>query len=169
MSQTITREIPTIINNRVSYRSGSTLKHSGFFVTVNTNKKPRTQLELDSITQALREGIADLCSDDGFKQVIYFLIAGHTFEKHIVNIKVEYAIEIGTSPRGGRIHAHLYIQVVHKSKIRLDKKKIEEILLKYLRKYGINSLYINIRVIGKDKSIKDYIRKQAKNKPLNLV
>lgn len=112
---------------RLAVRSARTrdldepLLHSSVFhVTINSNKKPRTVAQRDQMVQQYSDLIdekfndEDFMFDSGFLQI---LRPGDGMTK-IKNIETSYAVEQGK--KRGRIHAHVTIEVIHSTKIRLD-------------------------------------------------
>lgn len=147
--------------NKRSTKKDDGLHYSNFFITVNTNRSFTSDEESKAMVKSLRKAIKALFStkDDHqfLSKVIKFLVPGHVYDdRYIVSIKVKFTVEKGK--KFGRIHAHIWVSVVHRSMIHLDR----EYIIRFLQdRLGLTSLYVNIRIIRKDPfaAVEKYLEK----------
>jgi len=151
--------IPTI--PRVPVRR---VEHSLFFITISTNLRPTTNEESHAIKDRLDIGIRNMLSPENFAGCIVFLTPGESVEdKLIKNVRAEFSIELGRKIKGGRIHAHILIDIDHyahvvdkRGGIRLSREKINAAVREG---GGFRSLYCNIKAAYGTKYLLDYIKK----------
>lgn len=133
---------------------------SNFFVTMNTNIHPQSEIEARELSQQLGKGLKRMFKDhEAWKMIIKFLIPGHSYtDEYVQLIKTKYSVERGSDPRGGRIHAHAWIHVRHTSKIHLSVEGLRKALKIHT---GLDVPYINIRMIRTDpfSNVERYIDK----------
>lgn len=134
-------------------------KHSGFFITINTNLAPEDD-ELPECAERLRQAVVKLLDDeDSLKSIITYLDTGGWDD--IISIKSEHVVEQGSQQH--RVHAHAVMHVDHNTKIRLKREAIETIILDNFNSFGdgchLSNVYVNIRAIQVPGSIKAYLEK----------
>jgi hypothetical protein len=131
--------------------------HSGFLITINTNKSISDQNSIDDLVQGLDRVSKYIASHEGLQRILIFLIPGDTYGRPpIYDVKADYAIEKGNNKH--RIHCHIYLRIEHTSMIRLDRAEIVSIVDEIM---GIRNAYVNIKIIGNDQNLKEYLKKQA--------
>lgn len=139
-------------------------KHSGFHITVSTNRKPASNEESHALGARLNKAIALSFEHTGLEQFIEFLIPDDTYKRNILKVSVKYAIELGKGVRGGRIHAHIMLKVIHNSRIRINIPAFKKVMLQNLNLEGdlptITSIYVNIKIIRGDENLEEYLLKK---------
>lgn len=155
------KDLGTAITNE-GERQKSQDKHSGFFITINTNYRPKGEADAEEVAERLRKVVGRMLDNEGLARVIEFMIPGHTFSgKTIQNVEGEFIVERGRHAKGGRIHAHATLHIKHRSKLRMSIPGMKEFLMEGFSDYpAVKSVYINIKAIGSDRLIKDYLRKE---------
>lgn len=166
MPVNITKEdLGVRVANEVPRQKNQT-KHSGFFLTINTNYHPKGKEENgQECAEKLREAMNDMLGkEDNLKKIVTFLNEGDKWDDQTIEkVDSQFVVERGRSPRGGRIHAHAALHIDHHSKIRLDIPAIKEILLPYFESgctCGIKNLYVNVRIIKSNVGIRNYLTKE---------
>ena len=140
---------------------------SGFFVTINTNQSPTTKEEAISMARELEEATKEIFENlDNYVDGELLTYNGDdkffgTFdESDIEDINVHTAVELGENARGGRIHSHTLIQIIHWTNIQINcewiKQKIAEML-------GLYNVYCNVKFVpGSRDSVLLYIDKNVR-------
>lgn len=137
-------------------------KHSGFLITMNTNYLPKSELDGGEVAERLRSTVRSMLSNEGLEQIVEFLVPGHEFDgETIKNVEGRFVVEKGRQPKGGRIHSHASLNITHTSKIRLSRPAIQEYLKRgFIDMPQVKNFYVNIRAIGHDKRVEDYLTKE---------
>jgi hypothetical protein len=135
--------------------------HSGFLLTINTNYKPKDEVDAEQCGEKLREVLGSMLDETNLKEIISWQVEGEGWEK-VDDVTGEFIVERGRHAKGGRIHSHVILHFDHRTKIRLDIPKIKEHITKGFEgsEWTISNPYVNIRIIGSDRNIQDYLRKE---------
>lgn len=166
MPVNITKEDLGVRVANIEPRRKNQPKHSGFFLTINTNYHPKGNEDNGQIcAEKLREAMnAMLGDEENLKKIVTFLNEGDSWnDETIEKVDSQFVVERGRSPRGGRIHAHAALHIDHHSKIRLDIPAMKELLLPYFNcdvTCGIKNLYINVKIIKSNQGIRNYLTKE---------
>ncbi|QKE44401.1 endonuclease replication-associated protein [Yaravirus sp. 'brasiliensis'] len=138
--------------------------HSGFLVTINTNRKAQTAAERDVIADIMRSIIHEMWRDQNVPRMVKFL-TGPRDPRLIKAVDSEFAIEVGGHQ--GRVHAHVLTNIYHNSRIHLDATYIRDEVTDQLNEGLIGAgmaplrgkVYVNIKSIKGDWSVLRYVRK----------
>jgi hypothetical protein len=146
----------------------NSLRHSNFFLTVNTNKyvQPMSE-EAEEVVIHFIEGLKNIFTKDKIKLYVKFKKEGHTFTNQFIrDVKVEAVPEIGEVQN--RLHVHILLAFSHRSCIHLDLEKIKN---EFMKEFNLENIYINVRSFFDAKAnFEDYMNKMklarefAKNK-----
>lgn len=143
----------------------SDIKHSGFLVTINTNYRPSLPTEARDMAEKLHRFMGYLTSDNILPYIFKFL-PPHENDKFnsntILNVNAEYRVERGGSSKGGRIHAHLFIKVEHRTKLQIDPNALRSIFMDYdefKNDPRVSNPHIDIKAVSVDANIDNYLRK----------
>lgn len=134
------------------------LAHSYFLITINTNI-PYNDVPQDLIPK-FQDAIKQIFyTDDGFTDIIDDKNNKDGINpKLIQGIQCTYCIEKGDKQE--RVHAHIYYQIDHRTKLHINKTRLTKSIND---KLGIKSCYINIKVVPYVKddktSIMEYMAK----------
>jgi hypothetical protein len=107
--------------------------YSGYFITINTNRKARDEDHETHVSQRLDRTLQVFFSDADY------IAAASNFnwsqDKHRLseyldfdNTKTEWQVEVGTNKYGSRVHAHVIAQFHHQSNFWLDTHKLNATL-----------------------------------------
>jgi len=114
-------------------------KYSNFFITINTNKRPASNtLFRDKLIQQLNALSQYLTgTEEGVRAIIKYVIKGKTrsgiafpedtsksFPANIIDVDSKYQVEVGKHARGGRVHVHILMRVVHRDLIQIRREAI---------------------------------------------
>ena len=134
-------------------------KNSTFLVTCNTNFKPTTNSESRAAAAELKHAAENVFgSVKNIAPLVKFLDGKQWSDETIDNVDVLIGVELGTGKRGGRIHAHIKVEIDHYSKIHLNPPMIKEHMNLHMHEYGVR--YVNISVRNNSVfNIENYIRK----------
>jgi hypothetical protein len=87
-------------------------------VTINSNRKPKTIAQKNAMVEALSGYIDSQFNEQGFVgDFVTILRPGDSMDR-IKSIDTSFAVEQGK--KRGRIHAHITMEIIHSTKIRLD-------------------------------------------------
>ena len=138
--------------------------YSDFLITVNTNFKPAPNTgEAEYMFDRLQNTMKDVF-ENNTEKIIQFPAQDHhgnplppaNYYDNVKSVDVEFVLEIGNRPRGGRIHSHATVKVVHDAYIRMDRKAIHEMIMARL---GFN-FHLDIKATSvQHKYVEDYLRK----------
>ena len=132
-------------------------RHSNFLITINTNKRPKTQNELVKYVNDLRSYVKNgLLSNYGLTRLLKFK-EGNLGD--IKNIDAKFAIEMGRHTKGGRVHAHIFLKIDHNAMLDFPNKQF--IIDELSRRMGIMSPHIDFKIVGSQKNIEDYLSKYS--------
>lgn len=133
-------------------------KTSRFFLTMNTNRSPVSNVEERELVSNLGDALTDVFKDhNSMRQIIKFLIPGHTYSKlFIQSSAAEFAVEKGGKMK--RLHAHVWLEVTHTSKIHLDLEAVKSLVKD---RSGIPIPYIHVKANRKDPlaNVREYLGK----------
>jgi hypothetical protein len=141
-------------------------KYSSFHVTVSSNQKPGTNEESHALAGQMRQLVGELYNDeDNLRGLIEFL-DGNNYDSGLIDkIDTTFSVELGRDPRGGRIHSHAIMHIVHHSKIRLN---VDFIRQYFIQQMDLTDVHINIDVIKTDRKLVDYIGKDSTGEPVQF-
>jgi len=133
-------------------------KFSTFLVTINTQRVPRTQPEVDRGAEELRGIMRQMLTSEGLGRIVKFLTPGHAWQpEYIDDIKAEFSIEIGE--RFGRLHTHALIEMAHFSKIHLDRVGIQGFFAGEASSFT-DKPHVDIRVVRGAQNARQYVGKK---------
>ena len=136
------------------------LYYSDFHLTLNSNQKEENPFQGKQIASELKRAIRKTFRDNG-AEAFKMLVDGHKFNKeYIKSVKISYATEEGSDPRGGRVHLHALVQVEHWSKIQIDTVKSRELIREQLTTPWIKEgMYYHVEWVPSSKPLKFYLQK----------
>lgn len=141
------------------------LSMSEWFVTVNTNKAPRTEMDSIVLVEKLKAAVTELGTVPGLAKVLQFMDPGSGVAIEpdpyaIKNAAINFVTEVGK--RYHRVHVHFKLTIVHSGKIHISKRGLEEFLLEQIDDPEITSLYTHW-IFNRGKSytfnLEQYLRK----------
>lgn len=156
---------PTIREVTNVQRTG--LKKSSFLITINSNLKAPTQAEADAIGAIMRDiitGSGQMFSKEHLPLMIQFLAPGGNASK-IEKADVQFGIEVGDKEK--RPHAHIVLNLYHRTKLHMDPQYIKEWFTKQMNKRLLAAgraklngfVYVNIRAIKTAWDVEEYLKK----------
>ncbi len=144
-------------------RGDKKVRFSKWNITLNPNTYVNDSINFteDYIKNSLTDIIVYLA--DNLEKAIYFNNPDHEwFQPHIVSVKIRYAIEQGegrqrkdgTYPEtGGFIHAHVRIEVTHRSNITLTYGRLKSLLEpKFEEAFGKKGWISTPRLVSEDQT-----------------
>lgn len=156
--------------------SNEPIYHSSVFhITINSNRKPRTIQQRNQMVETYSQLIDEQFQDDEFmfdSGFIRVLRPGDNLTQ-IKTIDTTFAVEQGR--KRGRIHAHVTVEVIHSTKIRLDPlilvNKLEDQLgyRPYVHIQGSSNPTFNLReYAAKNNLASNLVPRTPANSPLPL-
>jgi len=156
----ITQPSEQLKKNKRQYKT--TLKHSNFFLTINTNQRFRIRDERDvQEVQEFANRFKDTLTHifDNIQQYLKVPEDSEWNRKYFENINVESAVE--RSPDTDTVHAHILIKVDHRTKVQLDYDAIKNYILEQM---GLPNIHLFNRVyFDTHATLEDYIFKNRNN------
>ncbi len=137
-------------------KSEDPTKYSNWHLTINPNKYPLIPEQITEFKEELSGVLKELYAQKHVPLLFTFDIPGHMWgDEYVKSVDIKYAVEVGHSPGGGRIHSHSIIKVVHNSSIKLDLQYIRKFLKE---KYGY-PVYVHYNMVKTDQALEDYLEK----------
>lgn len=117
-------------------------KYSNFLITLNTNRYPESQMQQSEMARKLYKGASRLLKDhDRVEEILKFMEPGVEYgDGRVKSVTSKIAVERG--PKLGRMHLHLFVRVIHDTKIHIDRQGLQEAMKELT---GIDFPYVNIR------------------------
>jgi hypothetical protein len=143
-------------------------KYSNFFVTIQTNYKPKGQYDFHKVHDAFKNLLKEEVFDASLDKFIVFHKSGigdsydtDTFAEPIS----ETNIELGKNRRGGRLHSHSILTLHHKSNIQLDGNAIRDFVNLHMAPYGVKGSFVVVKYIPATMHyLLEYVRKDQNEK-----
>ncbi len=135
-------------NEKVARKhDGKEIHYSNFFVTFNTNLRPRTPAEATFLGHVLYVTLQRLFQEDVMQDCIKTKPGTEVLSVHIG----PWAVELG--PEQQRVHAHAAMKFVHNGWLQLDPKVLQSSFIKLWPKYAgpsvpvpaLNTVYVNVK------------------------
>ena len=152
---------------RAAAPSDDNRRSSNYLITISTNVRPRDAAHQQQLSEALEQATHNVFdSDANLERLIRFNKPHHYYgDRYIQNIAVRSAAEVGTDPRGGRVHTHVNVRINHTSNITMKHSSpmIKQLYFdqETLQQLGVKNLYIKIQLIADNReAIKKYLSKQ---------
>jgi hypothetical protein len=134
---------------------------SNWHLVVNSNKVPRGTDDANRIAQIMKDAIADTFRNHILE--VFYVRPPATEELNretIEKIKIQQAAEVGHDPRGGRVHVHALIKVVHFTLLQINRKNLRSLICGYMSQHGISdNCYIDLKWVPSEKPLELYLRK----------
>lgn len=151
--------LPVISVKEVKPSGGPKRKFSNFLLTINTNKRPRTQEEAKPLIDKLRETMQYMLSAEGLKRITRFLLPAEFNKDYIASVKSQFNLEIGETKHGKRVHSHAIIQYVHTTRLHLNFLEIKKIMIEH----GWTGFYMNVKLVKGMENAFEYLLKGPRN------
>lgn len=111
---------------------------SGYFILIDTKKRPQSDYEEEVITDYCNEFMDEMALPENMKKIITFnnnRNRQHHFSKrYIDNVEIKYVVERGngrlkkngavSTVAGGTVHLHIYLLIHHHSNITVHQESI---------------------------------------------
>jgi hypothetical protein len=144
------------------------VRYTDIFVTVNTNKKPHSEAEESALYDELQHLIEDVMfTDYEIKKILPMDNPNAIYEVIMSNL----ALETGQKPRGGRVHAHFILNIVHGTNFVLKRanRQFKEWFDNHFSWYhGTNGCNCLVILLTSSK-VKNYIAKTGKAPPHQII
>lgn len=150
--------------------SGGDSRYTDIFVTVNTNRKPKSEAEENMIYDHLEGLINDvMMTEQGLKEILPMANPEAIHEVTMPNL----SLETGKKPRGGRVHAHFILNIVHGTLFQLKRanssfKAWFDSKLMAMDPGGYNGCNAMVILLTTSK-LKNYIAKTGKSPPGAII
>ena len=142
--------------------AGPKVKYSRWLITVQPNRKPGTFPGGEPAMRARLQLCARILQKDKVQPYVYLLKKEHSFERNVMEVDVDSAIEKG--PRGF-LHAHMYLSIKHTTALRLSYPVLRSAFSKIL---GVPKAHFDAKLVKGGETldqVRSYIHKQKKPQP----
>lgn len=133
--------------------------YSKFLVSLNTNIKPMGVDHQIFLERKLRNLIDENFQGPNILANIKILndpdADTDTKEQLIEKVNVTFSLEIGKKARGGRLHAHVIVDIRHRTKIHINADRLRDMLLIYFGHKG----HVDVKYFPSAEILQDYISK----------
>lgn len=144
------------VSNFAQTKRAPVLKHSNFFLTINTNQAYKADdPNVENDTQVFVEVIEGMLNHiDGFVK----LPAGATFGDNVKGADIDYVVEKGNAQH--RLHCHIYLKFTHNTDVKLNFAAIKKYVGDSL---GLPSIHLKNKMVrSNNENVLEYIDKYAK-------
>ncbi len=139
---------------------GEKKQFSDFFITINTNYRPKTNEESFSMGAKLRTVVQKLFQDP---EALRSVLDERTDFDRIENVDSNFSIEIGRDPRGRRVHTHIQATITHTTKVFFDKAAVKAFVMANIDDARVKGVLVGIRgQRNANLTRKQYLAKDAK-------
>jgi hypothetical protein len=144
------------VSNFAEKKRAVALKHSNFFLTINTNQSYKdNDPNIDNDTEVFVEVIEALLNNI---QSYVKLPAGATFDNNITNADIDYVVEKGNAKH--MLHCHIFLKFTHTTDVKLDFGAIRKSICESL---GLTSIHLKNRMVrSNNENVLNYMAKYAK-------
>lgn len=153
---------------KIKGQSGGAVRYTDIFVTINTNRKPHSQTEEGQIYDELEHLIEDVMFTDMEIKKILPMDNPEAIDEVIMS---NLSLETGKKPRGGRVHAHFILNIVHRThfELRRANRTFKEWFDNHFSWYhGSNGCNAFVTLL-KTSKLKNYIAKTGKAPPGQIM
>jgi len=133
-------------------------KHSAWFLTISTNKGEK-QCDTRMLAQEFHQVLKLMCQEKGLEEIVTFKPKGHALSTHLDRSHARLVVEVGSHPKGSRVHAHILLNIRHFSQVALDRTMINDFITSRIQTVALSNLYINWKMVGYSLNIEEYMNK----------
>ena len=141
-------------------RGNNGINYSAFFITINTNYKPKLPSEANEIGKKLQSFMHHLNTIEIFPKLIKYISPNENdgYDK-IHEVDSSFKVEMGNDARGSSIHAHWYLKITHSSTIHISREAIETEMMNYFSgETWFIFPYVKIKYVSDERNIIDYMK-----------
>lgn len=133
-----------------------TIKHSNFFLTINTNQQYKNDEKLNDDTEIFNNVVSNVLNN--LNEYVNLPNGVLWSDETIKDVFIDYVIELGGIKHS--LHCHIYIKITHNTNVKLNFKKIKEDICNQL---GLNNIHMMNRMVrSNNENVLDYINKYIK-------
>ena len=103
---------------------------SKWYLLLNSQIKPKNQNREYEIKTEFEEIIEEVLSDE--ENILLFLDRENPDPLAILDVELEFNIEMGAHKKGGRIHSHMALSITHETIIKINNKKFRQLIIPIL-------------------------------------
>ena len=134
-------------------------RHSNWFITINT-QVPESNPESDVVLDQLGAAIKTIFNPNNLYKIVDVIEEDVVFDSNsIIKAKIKFSLEVGTKPKGSRIHSHVLLKITHRTKIRLSNEAIRGELKRLISSPAFINPHIFWIVVSPEANIREYIAK----------
>ncbi|MBU0706665.1 hypothetical protein KJ807_05635 [Patescibacteria group bacterium] len=164
-------DVPTTIeqvdeNEIIPEQTSAKTNFSSFMITGSTNFKPTTTEEAQEAGEILNLALSKVFVQERLPEFIKDREGAPWDGKHIFEVSVVYAAELGKKPKGMRIHFHADVEIEHRVKLYIERSFLRDMIEAELLQVGPLSSGVQLHmygiyVTGQGRGASNYVRKQA--------
>ena len=125
------------------------VQESNLFVTTTTNIRPLHNEDARKLGNEFK-AVLDEMYTEHFADILHFR-KGSVAD--LIDVDVEFAVELGTGKQGGRIHHHAIVRVKHTANIQIAPKLLNAYVLDHMPR--CLGPYTHIKLLPRSRTIED--------------
>ena len=141
-------------------------KRAVYLITINTNYRPTTSADSTAAGDILRSTLHDMFGTATVGAFVEYLPdpqgdppGSIGDENDVMSIRSDIGVELGTDPKGSRVHAHIALDITHTTRIRVNLAYLRSAVRGALQPYPQfkGQPYVNVRFV-KTRGLRDVVR-----------
>lgn len=146
--------MPPSVNIKQETKKSTNEKFSGFFVTINSNKRSESTKDDTAMANTFRRAVSSFYRQSDILKVIYDRRTDDVVDPELLDtIDINYTFELGK--RNGaknKLHSHGIIKIRHRTKIKLNYEAIRSWFKKIFLAAGYSdessSIHLDVKPFG---------------------
>jgi hypothetical protein len=135
------------------HKKTSNVRYSNYLITISTNYRPKSEGDYYDMAARLEELLHVAFNYQSMDRYVFDFIGDHKDDEwktpYIVQAEANWGVELGRNSKGGRIHAHIIVEVAHKSKIWVNIQKLKDFFDEQL-KPRVKGCRVHVKMIPAD-------------------
>lgn len=113
-------------------------RRSHYEILINSNYRPTGPEDQMDMENRWYSAIADAFENEYPLMLNWFTPGGRMALELIDSVEAPIRVETGQSPRGMRVHAHMRLDIRHRTRIQLDHTNMRRVLARHFLAHGLN-------------------------------
>jgi hypothetical protein len=143
-------------------------KYSNWFITISTNVRTVSDADFFNFQDRFHDALMELFTVETLDENVIIVNQKYAEEGEawtpewvdMDNVKVEAHIEEGTTKKGGRVHAHILLEVRHKAHFHVTIEGIKRFIDNHPALPEVKGSYVQVKLVNEAmKHVLSYIRK----------
>jgi hypothetical protein len=140
-------------SSNVSGSSVNPNRYSVFGITINTNYRPTDRADQVETTRQFEDAVAATFGSDASQYGRFLDFLSPTTSHMLDSAETNIRVETGFDPRGRRVHANVEFAVHHRTRIRVNRQKLKNEVMRMIRaqnsnlKDKVKNVYVFIKLL----------------------